>query len=521
MFKRNIIANFFGRAWPNLLAFFFVPVYIKYMGIEAYGLIGFFTSLQAVITFLDMGLSTTANREMAVRREQPNRIDEARNIVRTLEVFYGLVALFIAFGFLLSADWLSTRWIVADGLPHQTIKLAAIIFGITIALRWPVALYSGVMLGLEKQVLFNVLIAITSTLRSVGAVLAIVFWSPTILMFLSWQLGAALIEFLVMSYATWRVLPKSHAGRHAHFDFNTVRSFWRFSVSVSINSIIATILKQMDRILLSGLVPLQSVGYYSTAYSAYTGLGLLQVPVSEASFPRFSSLISQNKIEELADIYHRASQYLSFISVPIASFVFYFSYDLILIWTQSVDVARNAALPLSLLAIAYGFNSLMQLPWRLQLAYGITRLMLVFNILSLLILFPVMYFLIGRYGIYGAGIGWVLFNISYYFIMPHWMHKTILPDHKWRWFFYDTFLFMVIGWLLFGIAFAANYFWHNIGLTLLALLFTGICYIILCYYLYPAIRFSIHDVLSTMTKTIQLLSKWRTSSKSQHNNYGN
>ena len=44
----------------------FVPLYIKFMGIESYGLVGIFASLLALFGLLDMGLSTTLNRELAI-----------------------------------------------------------------------------------------------------------------------------------------------------------------------------------------------------------------------------------------------------------------------------------------------------------------------------------------------------------------------------------------------------------------------------------------------------------------------
>ena len=43
----------------------FVPVYIHYLGIESYGLIGLFALLQAWLTLLDMGMTPTLSREMA------------------------------------------------------------------------------------------------------------------------------------------------------------------------------------------------------------------------------------------------------------------------------------------------------------------------------------------------------------------------------------------------------------------------------------------------------------------------
>ena len=44
---------------------FFIPLYIKYLGIEAYGLIGIFALLQAWLALLDMGMTPTLSREMA------------------------------------------------------------------------------------------------------------------------------------------------------------------------------------------------------------------------------------------------------------------------------------------------------------------------------------------------------------------------------------------------------------------------------------------------------------------------
>ena len=50
LLKRNIIANFAGQGWAALMALAFVPLYIKFLGIEAYGLIGFFAMLPWVIS---------------------------------------------------------------------------------------------------------------------------------------------------------------------------------------------------------------------------------------------------------------------------------------------------------------------------------------------------------------------------------------------------------------------------------------------------------------------------------------
>ena len=45
--KINVVANYLGQGWQGLMSLAFVPLYIKYLGIESYGLIGIFALLQA------------------------------------------------------------------------------------------------------------------------------------------------------------------------------------------------------------------------------------------------------------------------------------------------------------------------------------------------------------------------------------------------------------------------------------------------------------------------------------------
>jgi O-antigen/teichoic acid export membrane protein len=63
--KKNLIANYLGQGWTALMGLAFIPLYIKYLGIEAYGLIGLFAIIQAWLSLLDMGMTPMLGREMA------------------------------------------------------------------------------------------------------------------------------------------------------------------------------------------------------------------------------------------------------------------------------------------------------------------------------------------------------------------------------------------------------------------------------------------------------------------------
>ncbi|MFA6198778.1 MAG: polysaccharide biosynthesis protein, partial [Patescibacteria group bacterium] len=61
----NLLAGLANSIWSALVGLAVVPFYLKYLGIEAYGLIGFFVTTQAVLSLLDMGMAPTINREVA------------------------------------------------------------------------------------------------------------------------------------------------------------------------------------------------------------------------------------------------------------------------------------------------------------------------------------------------------------------------------------------------------------------------------------------------------------------------
>ncbi|MBW1819154.1 MAG: oligosaccharide flippase family protein, partial [Deltaproteobacteria bacterium] len=90
--KTNIAANFIGRIWASLMTLLFVPLYIQFLGVEAYGLVGFYASLKAVSSIFDFGLSTTLNREVARYTGSLEGQGFVSDTIRTLEVVYWLTA---------------------------------------------------------------------------------------------------------------------------------------------------------------------------------------------------------------------------------------------------------------------------------------------------------------------------------------------------------------------------------------------------------------------------------------------
>jgi O-antigen/teichoic acid export membrane protein len=124
--KRNFSIGLLSSGWSGFLGLAVVPLYLKYLGIEAYGLIGFFATTQAVLTILDMGMAPTVNREVA-RYSASGEISEAGRLLHTLAVVYWGMAVLIAVLILALAPWIADYWLQSKNLPPQTISHAVML----------------------------------------------------------------------------------------------------------------------------------------------------------------------------------------------------------------------------------------------------------------------------------------------------------------------------------------------------------------------------------------------------------
>ena len=63
--KANFIATAASRAYLAVISLVMLPMYIREMGLEAYGLVALFLVLQIWLQLLDLGLTPTMAREAA------------------------------------------------------------------------------------------------------------------------------------------------------------------------------------------------------------------------------------------------------------------------------------------------------------------------------------------------------------------------------------------------------------------------------------------------------------------------
>jgi O-antigen/teichoic acid export membrane protein len=440
--KKNLAANFVGIAWTAVITVLLIPVYIKFLGIEAWGLIGIFTIFQTVGALLDFGLSHTLNRELAKLSVQENKAQEMRDLLRTLASIYWVFAAAFGIAIFLLAPFIANRWLEPGALSSKTIQDALRIVGLVLFFHCPAGLYSAGLLGIQRQVLLSGINVSIATLRGIGSVLILWKVSPTLQAFFYWQALMSLLLTCLAGWFLWRSLPHTEIG--ARFKGEFLRSTWRFAAGMSGFMAMSLILTHIDKIILSKLLSLASFGYYILASTIAASIYLFVLPVFFALYPKFTQLVSVGDEEGLKELYHHSCQFLSALIFSIAAVVAFFSRQIVLLWTGDPAIVEQTYLILGILVIGTALHGSMYLPYALQFAYGWTKLAFSVNVVAVVLFTPVIIQLAFWYGGSGAALGWVLLNGVILLAGTQLMHAAVLKGERWRWYSKDVGLPLVV-----------------------------------------------------------------------------
>lgn len=433
--ERNTLANLAGTVWSVALGLVCVPLVIRFLGAEAFGLVGLFLTLQSIFAILDLGIGATLNRELA--RLSASDVDpgESRDLVFTLQAIYWLAAVVIGIAIVGGAPFVAAYWVKPHHLSVDLVRASVRMMGLAVALQFPFVFYQCGMLGLQRHALFNALSAAIATLRGPGTLLLLAFVSASPRMYFGSQIAVSAIGTAAGALVLWRILPsaRDHVSR---FRRKLVQRVWRFGAAWSANSLANLALLQGDKIILSAVLPLELFGYYTLAQRFATGLYAVIIAVDGAIFPRFSAAVAahvERDIEhDVARVYHRACQIMAALLVPLSVVTALFARPILMLWTNDATVVANTHLVLTLLAAGMLVHAFVQGPYYLQLAHGWWRLISTTNAVLLVTILP-LYVVMGRaYGAPGAALVWIVLNLALLATVPL-MHRRFLRGEGRRW----------------------------------------------------------------------------------------
>lgn len=432
--KINVLASYASQIYLVIISIAILPIYMKYMGAEAYGLVGFFAMLQGLFSLLDFGLTPTISRQTAQYNAGAETALGFRQLLRSLSVIFTGIAC-IGGGLLFYFNhYIAEHWLKLENLAMSDVLFCLQIMAICVALRWMTGLYRGVISGFEHIVWLSVSNIVIATLRFPGVLLYMYYFGFTVKNFFIFQLVVAVVEFVVLAFKAQILLPKLKQPVCIGWSMQPVKPLLSFALTIAFTSSVWVLVTQLDKFVLSGILPLSEYGYFTLAVLVAGGILQIGAPISSAIMPRMARLQGERKYQELIAVYIGATEFVAVVVVTAGIILAALARPVLYVWTGDAVLAEKAAPILQLYALGNAILTLGAFPYYLQYAKGNLRLHFIGNLITAILLIPAIIWAAKNYGAIGAGCVWVMIQITYLLLWVSYVHEMIEPDINWQWF---------------------------------------------------------------------------------------
>lgn len=432
--RLNILASYLSQIYLIIISIAILPFYIKYMGAEAYGLVGFFAMLQGLFNLLDFGLTPTISRQTAQYNAGVENALNFRRLFRALSLIFAVTAILGGGALYLLDNYIATHWLKLNNLNIDEVLFCLQVMAICVALRWMTGLYRGVISGFEHIVWLSIVNSIIATLRFPGVLLYMYYFGFTVKSFFVFQFAIALIEFIVLAAKSFQLLPKVSTQEFIGWSIKPVKPLLGFALTIAVTSSIWVLFTQLDKFILSGILPLADYGYFTLAVLVAGGILQLSAPISAPIMPRMARLEGEQQHEKMRQVYLNATQFIAVIVVTAGIVLAGVARPVLYAWTGDSNLALQAAPVLQLYALGNALLALAAFPYYLQYAKGNLRYHFIGNIMSVLILVPCIVWAAIHYGAIGAGWVWLLTQLVYLIFWVSYVHMKVEPNINVAWF---------------------------------------------------------------------------------------
>ena len=420
-FGENAALSVLAWVVPAVAAFVCVPIMVRGLGPDSYGLLVLVGAVTGYLGLLDMGLGTALVRYLSYYRA----LDEGRPmlaIIRAALLWYTAAGVVAALFLVVAAPWLAEHvlHVSAALLPTATtlIRLSAL----SLVLGLIMSVGSALPMSFLR---YDIAAGITGALSTAGWV------GPAVVVLLGHGI-VGIVCFYIVSNALASALYLYVGRRLLRSVQRDAGPAWRdirrkvltFSGLVAVNGIGSTLATQTNRLMLGVTNGTAAAAYYQVPNMLASNIQRLLSVIAQVLFPTGTALIARNDYDGLRALYTRSSRLLFLLNASAAMAIAVFAKPLLQYWV-SPQYAQKGSLALELFmmtqmiyvaSFAVGFLSWSAAKAGVNLTFALLN-----SGINLLAIYP----LASRFGVAGAaGAGLLGALVVPFFI--HYVDRHIL-----------------------------------------------------------------------------------------------
>jgi O-antigen/teichoic acid export membrane protein len=410
------------------LAFVTTRYLFRDFGADILGLIFFAQTFGVILNqTLDLGISNTVVKLVSSTKEADRDRVEALLRVGSLYMWTCWFVLGVTAWF--AAPFIVSHWLKLSSLAPADAVLPVRILCFAILLGLPRALYASYFRGLQRREIPN-LIEILSFAAQQAGILVLLQFTKSLPAVAGWILVTS--AFATLAYLVMCARFLSPRALLPGTKWQLLTSYKRFALGAAGLSVQGVIVAQTDKLLLSTWLPTAAYGLYMFAVALTTRIAYVNQSIGNAAFPSLCEALRENDNAELVSRYRRLHDLMSYGLIPICSLI-PFGAPFVFRYVFNPEAAAQLFVPATLLAVGTYMNGTLIIPSMLMMARERLDIAIRQNIVALFIVTPCTVFLVAKWGMIGAALSWIGFQVfAYAYGIPRCSRECLqMPARDW------------------------------------------------------------------------------------------
>lgn len=412
----SVVWNSGSQLYMALVAILVIPVFTKYFGPDAYGLIAFSVLLQSIMNMLDLGLSSLLNRESSRFRAGISDGSFFKSLLCNIRnIFFG-VGLFIFALLAIGADFIATSWLKSGALDKVVVVHSIQMVACILAIRWVCIYYRSIVFGfdaLKWLAIFNVSI---STSKFLIIIPLMTYFDFGIIEYFIYQLIVQISEIILLRYQANRLVSFPLYTRTRALSKAEFTSTMSFCIAVGASALLWIATTQLDKLLVSAMSALADFSYFYIAVTVAGVITVLTSPIVNAALPKVTMLYANGQQQQTLQVFRILISLVVVLVLPTCALMWLFGSELLYVWSNDHVFAEQVAPVLKWYLVGNSVLGISSVSYLLNFADGDLKLR---NLSSLFLLSCIAIFApIGIYfgGVEGCSWVWCASTVVYFFL---------------------------------------------------------------------------------------------------------
>lgn len=391
-----------GQVAPLIAAVVSIPLLIKGIGVDRFGILTIGWMLIGYFSLFDLGIGRALTQIISEKLATNNDKDIPPLMWTGLTVMFvlGLIASLLIVGL---SDWIIYSGLKIPAHLQAEAKSSLSMLAPSIPLVLIATGLRGVLEAKHEFKSVNLVRIPLGVLMFVAPLCVLPFSNSLVAIFFSLLLVRAFtaIAFLLLCYRSMDNFTEFTLSK------KVIPELLRFGGWMTVSNIVSPIMVQMDRFVIGMMLSMAAVAYYATPYEMVTKLLVVPAAIAGVCFPQFAKLNAQKNVKDAMALYWKSCKYVLYSILPVVIFCIVFASWILHLWLGG-KFSNESTRVFQILALGVLVNGLAAIPFGFIQGAGRSDITAKFHMAELIIYLPLLFILIKLYGINGAAIAWCL-----------------------------------------------------------------------------------------------------------------